>query len=76
MVGANGQMTARLPPKVFSPASKKVLRRSWTDGDPPTIKSETLIKTVFGARRRVLGASLRRDVPKKDPLAGGAKLLI
>ena len=62
---ADGQLVARLPLKVFPPTCKKVLSQSWTDGDPPTIKLETLIKIVFGARRRVLGVRLRRGVSPK-----------
>ena len=65
MARADGQLAVRLPSKMFLPACKKVLRRSWTDEDPPTIKSETLINIVFGARRRVLGVSLRRGIPKR-----------
>ena len=50
---ADDQLATRFPPKVFSSACKKVLHRSWIDGDPPAIKSEILIKIVFGARTRV-----------------------
>ena len=61
--------------RIDLPTCKESLTSVWTDGDPPMIKSETLIKIVFGARRRVLGASLRRGF-QKDPLAGGVKLFL
>ena len=67
MAGADGQLAARLPSKVFAPICKKVQHRSWTDGDPLTIKSETL-KIVFGARRRVWRANLRRRFQSRIPL--------
>ena len=72
---ADRQLAARLPSKVYTPTYKKVLHRSWTGGDPPTVKSETLKNSVWSKEESV-ESELEEEVPKKDPLAGEAKLLL
>ena len=72
---ADGQLTARLSLKVYTPTCKKVMHRSWTDGDPLTVKSETLKNSVWSKEESV-ESEPEEDVPKKDPLVGEAKLLL
>ena len=75
VAGADGQLATRLSPKVYTPTCKKVLRRSWTGGDPPTVKSETLKYSVWSKEESVENEP-EEEVPKKDPLAGEMKLLL
>ena len=60
----NGQLAVRLPPKVYPPTCKKVLCRSWTDGDPPMVKSETLKNSVWSKEESV-GSEPKEEVPEK-----------
>ena len=64
VVGADGQLVVRLPLKVFASTCKKVQRRSWTDGDPPMIKSETLKNSVWSKEENV-ESEPEEEVPKK-----------
>ena len=75
MARADGQLAARLLPKVYTSTYKKVLHWSWTDGDPPTVKSETLKNSVWSKEESVKSEP-EEEVPKKDPLASEAKLLL
>ena len=67
MVEADGQLTVRLPLKVFAPTYKKVQRRSWTGGDPLTIKSKTLKNSVWSKEESV-ESEPEKKVPKRIPL--------
>ena len=75
MARVDSQLAARLPPKVFVPTYKKVQRRSWTSGDPSTIKLETLKNSVW-TKEESVESEPEEEVPKKDPLAGETKLLL
>ena len=64
MAGVDGQLATRLSPKVFAPTCKKVQHRLWTDGDPPTIKSETLKNSVWSKEESV-GSEPEEEVLEK-----------
>ena len=57
------------------PTYKKVLRRSWTDRDPPIVKLETLKNSVWSKEESV-ESEPKEEVLKKDPLTGEVKLLL
>ena len=67
MARADGQVAVRLPSKVFEPTYKKVQRRSWTDGNPPTIKSEILKNSVW-SKEESFESEPEEEVPKRFPL--------
>ena len=64
VAGVNGQLAARLPPKGYPSTCKKVLRRSWTDGDPPMVKSKTPKNSVWSKEESV-GSEPEEEIQKK-----------